>query len=192
MKVRYKALVLSLTLVLSSCGGNNIATQTKEEPTPEQEELVQNGWSSNTPKGGELGAEYGVKPIYGIQDNYFDIRIGDGFSVAIKIVEASTDKCIRYVFVPEGETITISQIPQGLYYLKLAYGKDWMEVSNGNMTKGKFTRSPFYEKSATSYDFGKKNSQSFVNYSLELNVIDGSVENNFETMPITEEEFDRN
>ncbi|MBS5527380.1 MAG: hypothetical protein KHX42_04400 [Prevotella sp.] len=151
--------------------------------------MLKEGWSFDTPKGGELCEEYGVKPVYGIQDNYFDIRIGDGFSVAIKIVNAETDKCIRYVFVPENETITISQIPQGRYYLKLAYGKDWMEfVDNGN-TKGKFTRNPFYEKSASSYDFGKKNSQGLINYTLEINVIDGTMEHDFETVPISEEEF---
>ena len=112
--------------------------------------------------------------------------------MAIKIVDASSEKCIRYVYVPEGESITVSQIPQGRYYLKLAYGKDWMELSDGVTVKGKFTRSPFYEKSASSYDFGKKNSQSFVNYSLELNVINGDTENNFETVAISEEEFNQN
>ena len=131
--------MLSLALGLSSCGGNSTTTQTNEEPTPEQEELIQNGWSSSTPEGGELGTEYGIKPIYGIQDNYFDIRIGEGFSVAIKIVDASSEKCIRYVYVPEGESITVSQIPQGRYYLKLAYGKDWMELSDGVTVKGKYT-----------------------------------------------------
>lgn len=189
MKIHYKALCLSIAFALSSCGGNNTTTQAREEPTPEQVELVQNGWSSNIPEGGELGEEYGVKSVFGIQDNYFDIKIGEGFSVAVKIVDASSDKCIRYIFVPEGATITVGQIPQGRYYLKLAYGKDWMEYSDGVSVKGKFSRSPFYERSVTIYDFGKKNSQSFVNYSLELNVIDGDIENNFETVAISEEDF---
>lgn len=192
MKMHYKALWFSIALFLSSCGGNNTTVPLKEEPTPEQEELVQNGWSRNTPKGGELSSEYGVKPVYGMQDNYFDIRIGEGFSVAIKIMDLQSDKCIRYIYVPEGKTVTVSQIPHGLYYLKLAYGKDWMELSNGNVIKGKFTRSAFYEKSASSYDFGKKNSQSFINYQLELNVIDGNTESNFETVSISEEEFYQN
>lgn len=151
--------------------------------------MVRDGWSLKSPIGGEFGSEYGVKPVYGIQDNYFDIRIGEGFNVAIKIVNVESEQCIRYVYVPEGETITVSQIPQGRYYLKLAYGKDWMEITDGDYIRGKFTRSPFYEKSTSDYDFGKKNSQSFVNYTLELNVVDGDIENNFETIAITEEEF---
>ena len=72
------------------------------------------------------------------------------------------------------------------------YQKAKALLSDGVTVKGKFTRSPFYEKSASSYDFGKKNSQSFVNYSLELNVINGDTENNFETVAISEEEFNQN
>lgn len=190
MKKQYKAYLFSLIVLLYSCIGNETSIQTQaKEYTQEQKVLMQNGWHPNTPEGGELSSKYGVNPVYGIQDNYFDIRIGDGFSVAIKIVDAVSDTSIRYVYVPEGETATVSQIPQGRYYLKLAYGKDWMEISAGDTIRGKFTRSPFYEKSASSYDFGKKNSQNFVNYSLELNIIDGDIKNNFETIPISEEEF---
>ena len=195
MKMNYTecSISLLLALALSSCIGNKTNTQvSEEEPTPEQKELLEEGWSSNAPDGGELSAEYGVKAIYGIQDNYFDIKIGDGYSVAIKIMDASSNKCIRYVYVPEGETVTISQIPQGRYYLKLAYGKDWMEYACDNSIKGKFTRSAFYEKSSSSYDFGKKNSQSFVNYNLELNIVNGDLEHNFETITISEAEFDKN
>lgn len=40
----------------------------------------------------------------------------------------TTDECIRYVYVPENSTVNIQMIPQGEYYLKLAYGKDWMNM----------------------------------------------------------------
>ena len=193
MKRQFITFILPAVLLLSSCAGKTTTSQQiKEGPTAEQENMIENGWSFNTPKGGDLGSNYGLTSIYVTQDNYFYIRIGEGFSVAIKIVDADSDKCIRYVYVPENETVTIDQIPQGRYYLKLAYGKDWMETTNDGFTQGKFTRSPFYEKSTSSYDFGKKNSQSFVNDLLEINVIDGSAENSFETMSITEEEFDKN
>lgn len=192
MRMRYNTYILSLAIALSSCISKNTSTQTKEEPTPVQEELVQNGWSSKIPIGGDLGPEYGVKPVYGIQDNYFDIRIGEGFNAAIKIVNAESEQCIRYVYVPEGETITVSQIPQGRYYLKLAYGKDWMEHNDGKRICAKFTKNQSFEKSTSCYDFGKKNSQGLVNYSLEINVINDDIEHEFETVKITEEEFDIN
>lgn len=122
-----------------------------------QEELISQGWCIETPEGCELSEKYGVKPIYGIQDNYFDIHIGTGFSVAIKIMNASTGKCIRYVYVPEGETVTVGQILQGVYFLKLAYGRDWMEMQTDDGVIGKFTRGSFYEKSTSNYNFGEKN-----------------------------------
>lgn len=178
--------------LLSSCNRTTSNTSPSEEPNLVQKDLTEKGWTFENPEGGELSEKYGVIPAFGIQDNYFDIHIGEGFSVAVKIMDANTGKCIRYVFVPEGETITTNQIPQGQYYLKLAYGKDWMESSEGGVIRGKFTRCPLFEKSTSSYDFGKKNSQCVVNYSLELNVINGNLDQNFETVKISETEFDLN
>lgn len=179
-------------LMLVSCGRVPHVQGENDKMTEAQQHLLDEGWDFANPNGGELDEAYGVHPVYGIQDNYFDIVIGEGCSVAIKIVNASTDKCIRYVYVPENETVTVSQIPQGLYYLKLAYGRDWMEQKTDTMVHGKFTRGVFYERSTNSYDFGKKNSQDFVTYRLEINVVDGLVENNFHTEQITEEEFEKN
>lgn len=158
----------------------------------QQEILLQQGWSQDRPDGGDLDAHYGIEPIYGVQDNYFDICIGKGCCVAVKIVNAETKQPIRYVYIPEGETVTVSQIPQGLYFLKLAYGNDWMELDEDSIKCGRFTRDVSYEKSASTYDFGKKNSQSFVNYTLEINVVNGDTDHEFKTVPITEEEFENN
>lgn len=192
MKIDTWCIIALIIALLSSCNRKASNTFTTEGPNKVQKDLSENGWTFEQPKGGEFSEKYGVKPVWGIQDNYFDIHIGKGLSVAIKIVNTNTDKCIRYVFVPEGETITVTQIPQGRYYLKLAYGKDWMELLDDNVIKGKFTSTPFFERSRSSYDFGKKNSQNFINYSLELNVINGNLEHNFETVGISESEFDKN
>lgn len=132
--------------------------------------------------------KYGVKPIMGLQDNYFDIIIGKGFDVAIKIVSCETNQPVRYVYVKENSTYTTSQIPQGKYYLKIAYGSDWMEPQD-SVEIGRFTRNAFYEKSKDVFDFGKKNQQQVVNYELKLNVQDGTALNNFKTQPINAAEF---
>lgn len=159
------------------------------EKSEYQEELMRDGWIFESLSDTELGEEYGIKPVYGLQDNYFDITMGEGFNVAVKIVDAVTDRCIRYVVVSENSTTTVSQIPQGRYYLKLAYGQDWMELSTDSMRIGKFTKNAFYERSRQIYNFGKKNSLEQVNYELRINVQDASGMNNFETTPISEEEF---
>lgn len=189
------SLVLCM-LMLSSCYRNNHQSGNNQSDdnqlTVTQEQLQLHGWKFVEPKGGELGEEYGVKPKFGIQDNYFDIQVGNGYNVAIKIVDISTDRCVRYVYVPQNETVTINEIPQGRYYLKLAYGNAWMELETEDGIQGKFTKNLLFERSAIAYDFGKKNSQDVVNYILQLNVINGSVENNFRTEEISEEEFLKN
>lgn len=83
--------------------------------------------------------------------------MGNGCYVAIKIMNKTTDECICYVYVPESSTVNIQMIPQGECYLKLAYGKGWMEYENVDGTVvGKFTDNISYEKSVDTFDFGAK------------------------------------
>lgn len=179
--------------IISSCGNGNSTNQVGNDIvlSAEQEEMIASGWY--IPKklpSGELSREYGIKGKYGQQDNYFDIEIGKGCDVAIKIVDALTNDCIRYVFVPENSSVNIQMIPQGKYYLKLAYGKDWMEYDNGNGSlSAKFTKNVIYSRSIDVFDFGKKNSSSVVNYLLQINIIDIKPQNNFGTVEISEAEF---
>lgn len=175
----------------SSCSNSGPGKQgDKNSITHEQQTLMSQGWDFSSPEGGEMDESMGVKPVYGLQDNYFDVTVELGFSVAIKIMSIAENKCIRYVFVPEGQTVTVNEIPHGRYYLKFAYGNDWMEKKSGNKILGKFSRNAFYEKSTNIFDFGLKNSMSVVNYQLELNVVNGSAKNNFKTISINEHEFD--
>ena len=176
-------------LILAGCNNSVKPSQLAHENSEYQEQLMREGWTYEELSDSELGEEYGVKPVYGIQDNYFDITMGEGYSVAVKIVDAQTEKCIRYAVVPENSTTTVTQIPQGRYYLKLAYGKDWMELQTDSMIIGKFTPNASYERSRQMYDFGKKNSMQEINYDLRINVREAAGMNNFETSPISEEEF---
>ena len=116
--------------------------------------------------------------------------ISEGWYIPVKIIDASRDKCIRYVLVPENSSVSVQMIPQGRYYLKLAYGKDWMEYDNGDGTiTGKFTKNESYDKSVDVFDFGKKNSSDNVSYVLHINVVNSKLENNFETQEISEDDF---
>ena len=187
MKIRLAIMALGI-LTLASCHHRKAQKEQTLEPTPTQQKLLNIGWIQKTPEE-ELTEDYGIKPVYGIQDNYFDIAIGSGCNVAVKIMDLRTDKCIRYVYVAENTTTTVQEIPQGIYYLKLAYGYDWMELDTDEGKIGKFTRNVSYERSQDTFDFGVKNSRNEVNYRLEINVIDSKLENNFLTTPINEEEF---
>ena len=183
------AMLFFTTLMIAACNNSASVKQQTHENSEYQESLMREGWTFKELSDSELGEEYGVKPVYGIQDNYFDITMGEGYNVAVKIVDVTTNKCIRYAVVPENSTTTITQIPQGKYYLKLAYGKDWMELQTDSIVIGKFTRDAFYERSREYYDFGKKNSLQEVNFDLRINVREETGMNNFETTPISEEEF---
>lgn len=197
MKTSISAIIIFLSVPLLVCAAGcsehtkkDVATDTNTL-SQQQEALIDEGWYIPKDKpSGELSKEYGVKNKYGQQDNYFDIQIGTGCDVAVKIVDASTDKSIRYVFVPENTTENIQMIPQGKYYLKLAYGNDWMEFDNGDGSlSGKFTRNVSYDKSIDIFDFGKKNSSSVVSYVLQINIDNSQLHNNFETVSISEADF---
>lgn len=174
--------------ILTSCHHRDSQHCKIVEPTPVQQKMLDAGWTLETPDE-DLTEGYGIKPIYGIQDNYFDISMGTGCNVAVKIMDFRTDKCIRYVYVAENTTTTVQEIPQGIYYLKLAYGYDWMELETDSVKRGKFTRNVSYERSQDTFDFGIKNSRNEINYQLEINVVDSKLENNFLATPIDEEEF---
>ncbi|MFS6554494.1 hypothetical protein VPJ68_03150, partial [Parabacteroides distasonis] len=102
--------------------------------------------------------------------------------------DVKTDKCIRQAYVQGGSSTIISQIPQKMVYLKLAFGKDWMELQTDSVKLGKFTRNVSYEKSVDVFDFGDKHSREIINYQLEINV-QTNTKNNFITSPIDEKEF---
>ena len=178
-------ILVLLFLSILETGCSNSSTSTKKQDatrfSKNQEDLMGKGWY--IPKSapvGELSSKYGVKSI----------EIGDGCDVAIKIVNQTNDQCIRYVFIPANTTANIQMIPQGQYYLKLAYGKDWMEYDNGDGTiDGKFTSNVSYDKSVDVFDFGKKNSSSVINYVLQINIKESLLQNNFQTVSISESEF---
>ncbi len=192
MKIKYTFFLLTI-IVCCSCQHvyryDNESSKSDNEPTVIEQQMEKEGWTSVSHENGELGKEFGIDNKYGLQDNYFDITIGKGFNVAIKIMDSESGKCIRYIYVSEVSTATINDIPQGKYYLKLAYGNNWMELQTDSITIGKFTKDNLYERSKDVYDFGKKNSTSIVNYQLKINVTENGTMNNFETIPITEKDF---
>ena len=187
------AFAIITLLSLTGCNGRRFQENNSDsiELNSLQEQLIGEGWYlPKTVPEGELSKEYGVKSKFGQQDNYFDIEIGNGCDVAVKIVDASMDKCIRYVLVPENSSVNVQMIPQGKYYLKLAYGKDWMEYDNGDGTiVGKFTKNVSYNRSVDVFDFGEKNSSNIVSYLLQINVVDSNLQNNFGTIEISENDF---
>lgn len=191
--IRNTLILIITSFLLFGCGNSNKTHSTKDEGiTANQQKLLDEGWSStNENKSKDISSEYGIIPIYGIHDNYFDIKMGSGSNLAMKIIDLSKNKCIRYIYVHENSEFTVSQIPQGQYKLLIAYGRNWMTQQFDKATIGKFADDVFYERSTDIFDFGKKNSNEIVNYILTINVNTQEYlhAKNFNTEEISEELF---
>ena len=190
MKHKYNIIIL-ISLLLFSCINSNNNNTTKEDVISiNQQKLIDEGWTlTSENQSRDLSSTYGVTPIYGTLDNYFDIKMGKGCDLALKIIDLSKNKCIRYIYVQENSEYTISQIPQGQYKLLIAYGKKWMTQQKDGKYLGKFADNAYYEQSIDVFDFGKKNSREMINYLLSINVQESLYATNFNTEEICEEEF---
>ena len=182
--------IFALLLSFTACVNRNKKNVVQEnEPNTVQQELLSNGWKFYTPENGDLPAAYGINPVKGLLDNYFDIEMGTGLNLAVKIVDAQTNKTIRYVFVREKTKANISQVPPGQYYLKIAFGHDWMINDQDLQFRGKFTRGASYEISEDVFDFGKPNSINAKSYRLRINMEQNELYTNFNTTTISEAQF---
>ena len=194
-KVYYKQMMKKTTIILvvallASCHGRQDVEE-KTEPSAVQQQMIEEGWRLGNPNEGDLPDEYGVTAQMGIVDNYFDIELGGDADMVVKIVDIETGRTARYLFVPHNSRTTINEIPNGKYYLKFAYGNDWMSRSNGIHTDGKFTRNVVYEKSDDYFDFGNAGSLESLSYSLKIRVERDQRYEDFSTSTITEEEFNK-
>jgi len=166
----------------------------KKSPKEYKDSLYSTGWTDSDISNGDLPVCYKYKKVNADIDNYLEVFVGGGTDVAIKIVNKETNKCIRYVFINRGTFYQIRGIPEGRYYLKLAYGKNWMTKKENGKCMGKFIINPLYEKSKELMDFRIKYSGTSYKvpyYKLSLDVIASSASNNFESSNITESTFEQ-
>lgn len=177
---------------------NSFSEKEKTDITPDQkfqhqkDSLISNGWLEQYLKNGLLSSCYNLKPKRGKIDNYLEITVGMGTDVAIKVMNIKTQQCIRYVFINSGSTYKIKNIPEGKYYLKIAYGKNWLsKVINGQCI-GKFIRNPMYEKGEDILDYNlqyNSNGYRIPSFKLSLDVISTDISNSFNSANISENEF---
>jgi hypothetical protein len=170
------------------------------EMTPEQElqlekdKLIEEGWEETDVNNGQLPACYNFIPSRGDINNYLDVHVGGGTDVAIKIINLETDNCIRYVFINSGSTYKIHNIPEGTFYLKIAYGKDWFSKVENGQCVGKFLRNPKYERGDDIMDFNLQYTHegySIPSFQLKLDVIATNTMNSFSSQTISESVFNQ-
>jgi len=216
-KIKNLGLLLLTTLLLVSCNNQSSSYQenTPEngdlnntfveqnpqlELTPEQkyeqekERLISEGWQEQDIQNGQLPSCYNFKPKKGKVNNYLEVYVGSGTDVSIKVMNLNTDKCVRYVFINSSSTFTINNIPEGRYYLKIAYGKNWLSKVENGQCIGKFIRNPMYEKGEDIMDFNIQHSSdgySIPSFKLQLDVVSSSISNSFSSQNISESEFNQ-
>ena len=110
-------------------------------------------------------------------------------------IDKSGDKCIRTVFIESGDFTIIKNIPEGKYYLKLAYGTDWREKKVGRKCVGRFIENAQYEigKERLNYKVISINNRvDTPSYSLSLGVkANKDIDATFNTNSISEAEFNK-
>lgn len=155
-----------------------------------------NDWEKKTYISGTKPDCENITPEYDLDiDNYLKIEVGTNTDVVVKLMKKSTidDKCIRVVYINAGDTYFVKNIPQGLYYLKIAYGKDYRQNIVNNKCKIKFIQNPIYEKGTNLLDFNfltDDNGISVPSFELKLDVTTMTAKDeNFNTGNISVEEF---
>jgi hypothetical protein len=208
-----KYFALAFALFLSSCSNNNSSNsystpdngdlnntfEEKKELTEEEkllqekQQLISEGWEGKGMENGLMPSCYNFKPKSDKSiDNNLEINVGGGTDVVVKLMNVKSEKCIRYVFINSGSSYQIRNIPQGVYYLKIAYGKEWLSKIENNQCIGKFIRNPMYEKGEDIMDFTIQKTYdgySIPSFKLSLDVVSSNLTNSFSSHNISENDF---
>lgn len=116
------------------------------------------GWEKKNYQSGVTPDCENVTPEYDYElDNYLKINVGSGTDVVVKLMKKGyyEDECIRIVYVRSRDSYEIKNIPEGRYYLKIAYGKDYRKKIVDNLCYVKFMKDAQYEKGSEILDFNK-------------------------------------
>jgi hypothetical protein len=164
------------------------------------------GWEQKNYQSGETPECENVSPKYDYSlDNYLKVNVGSSTDVVIKVMNVSyqDNVCIRIIYVRGGDSFLIKNIPEGKYYLKIAYGKDYRKKIIDNKCYVKFMKNAIYEKGTDILDFYKIAKPDEVvgnsvyknwevpSYELSLDVLATSDYNDFNAKTINESEFNR-
>lgn len=126
-------------------------------------------------------------------ENFLRILIGRNTNVVVKIHNSQNDECIRCVFINAGESFDIKFIPEGIYYLKIAFGNFWMQKNSaGQKCEGKFQQEVYYKKGDKMLDFYTIKTETGLkipNFELKLEIFKKNKKNEYKSTQITEEEF---
>lgn len=128
-------------------------------------------------------------------DNHLKITVNSNSDVVLKLMQRQSegDKCIRTVYIENNDFIVIRNIPEGKYYLKIAYGTDWRQKQVGEKCAGRFAENAQYEMGNQQLNFKViqfDNRVDIPSYSLTLGTkLKEGIDPTFTTQNISETEF---
>ncbi|MBL0685184.1 SH3 domain-containing protein [Aquimarina mytili] len=135
-------------------------------------------WEKKTYKSGATPKSFNFKGKFDYKlDNYLKIKVGKNTEVVVKMYKmgktASDDELVRVTYINSSTTQFIRNVPEGEYYLKIAYGKDWRETVENGKKFGTFTKNALYEKAPQVLDFNTVKTSKGINvpsYNLTLDL----------------------
>lgn len=148
--------------------------------------------SGDTPQCDNEKAEYDLN-----LDNHLKVTVNSNTDVVLKLmkVQKTGAICIRTVYIESNDFLVIKNIPEGKYYLKLAYGTDWRQKKINGKCNGRFTENARYEIGEERLNFKIMQFSSKVDipsYSLSLGMkAREGIEATFNSNQISEFEFNK-
>lgn len=145
-----------------------------------------------------------ISPTYDNDlDNKLLIHVGNNADAVVKLMNYTGD-CIRIAYIKSGDSYSMKNIPEGFYYLKIAYGKDFRKYTQNGNCIVKFMIDPIYKRGSEKLDYYKVKRPNTIegdyevehwqlpSYELDLNTefTKGSF-NTFRSNKITEVDFNK-
>lgn len=156
------------------------------------------GWEKKNYISGETPECENIVPQYDNKiNNYLKINVGSHTDVVIKLMKkkADGDICIRIIYIRKNETYYLRNIPEGNYYLKIAYGSDWRQKIVDQNCYGKFMKNALYKIGEESLDYNiihKYDRVQIPSFELSLDlIVTNESKSNFNSNEISEIEFNK-
>lgn len=132
---------------------SNIPTDASRSPISKSPPT--NQYKGNQLKNGAspLNACFG-KGIYHETSSWLLVKNGNSTDVIACLVDAYSGRTIRNEYIQAGESFKMTKLPNGTYYLKVFYGKDWNPTKkNACGTNGAFEKDRRFSVSDNSADY---------------------------------------
>lgn len=157
-------------------------------------------WEKKTYKSGATPKNYNFKGKFDYKlDNFLKIKVGKNTEVVVKMYKMgktkSQDQLARIVYINSNTVNFIRNVPEGKYYLKIAYGREWKETTKNGKKYGTFTRKALYEESKQVLDFNTVKTSKGINipsYNLALDLTSGGYTPGGSDDNIDADEFNNN